>query len=144
MAGRGRYPRTARVNQVVQEVLADALERAAVDDERLLLVTITGVETDGDLRRAKVFYAARNEESPAALEQHRVRLQRAIARETRLRHTPQLSFLPDPALASGWRVEKILKDLSERDDTTTTELADTEMANRELANRELDGDDDGS
>ena len=33
--------RMDRVNQVVQEVLADELER--IDDERLELVTITGV-----------------------------------------------------------------------------------------------------
>jgi ribosome-binding factor A len=117
MAGRGRYPRTARVNQVLQEVVADALERMGTDDERLQLVTITGVEVDRDLRHAKVFYAARHEEAATALEERRIALQRTIARETRLRHTPQLSFLADPAIASGWRVEEILKDLSERDET---------------------------
>jgi len=134
MAGRGRYPRTARVNQVVQEVIADALERAAVEDERLLMVTVTGVETDADLRRAKVFYAARHEGADQALEQHRVRLQSAIARETHLRRTPQLSFRPDPAIASGWRVEKILKDLSQRDDTSTA-------STHEQTGTDADGDD---
>ena len=40
-----RYPRSARVNEVLREVLAEALERLADADERLALLTITGVET---------------------------------------------------------------------------------------------------
>jgi len=37
-----RYPRTARVNEVMLEVLADELER--MSDPRLELVTLTGVD----------------------------------------------------------------------------------------------------
>ena len=37
-----RYERTARVNEVVREVLADELER--LSDPRLGFVTVTGVE----------------------------------------------------------------------------------------------------
>ena len=51
-----RYPRTLRVNEVVREVLADELER--MDDPRLELVTITGVDVSRDLRHATVYYAA--------------------------------------------------------------------------------------
>ena len=39
-------PRTARVNELLREVLADALERAADADERLRLVTVTSVDAD--------------------------------------------------------------------------------------------------
>ena len=50
-----RYPRTARVNEVMLEVLADELER--MSDPRLELVTLTGVEVSRDLAHAKVFYS---------------------------------------------------------------------------------------
>lgn len=114
-AGGGRrYPRTARVNEIVREVVADALERAADNDERLELVTITGVETDPDLRHAKVFYSGRHAEAEAGLVEHRVRLQAALGRETRLKRTPQLSFVVDPALVVGWKIEEILRDLDTR------------------------------
>lgn len=139
MPGRGRYPRTARVNHVLQEVVAEALERMATDDERLQLVTVTGVEADADLRHAKVFYAARHPDAGDALESQRVALQRTINRETRLRRTPQLVFLPDPAIASGWRVEEILKDLSERDDTSSN--SDSDSSTRDETDTETDGDD---
>ena len=51
-----RYERTARVNEVVREVLADELER--LSDPRLGFVTVTGVEVTPDLRQATVYYSA--------------------------------------------------------------------------------------
>ena len=51
-----KYPRTARVNEVVREALADELER--LNDPRLGLVTVTGVDVQRDLRQATVYYSA--------------------------------------------------------------------------------------
>ena len=39
-----KYPRSARLNEILREVIADELVR--IDDERLELVTITGVDVD--------------------------------------------------------------------------------------------------
>ena len=50
-----KYPRTARLNESLLEVLAEELER--LSDPRLELVTITGVDVTRDLSRAKVFYS---------------------------------------------------------------------------------------
>jgi ribosome-binding factor A len=47
-----KYPRTARVNEVVREVLAEELER--LSDPRLGLVTVTSVDVSPDLRHATV------------------------------------------------------------------------------------------
>jgi ribosome-binding factor A len=110
-----RYPRTARVNQVLREVIADALERVSDEDERLLLVTVTAIDVDPDFRRAKVFYASRQDGVGEALDEQRVRLQAAIGRQVRLKRTPQLSFEPDPAVSSGERVESILRQLEPYD-----------------------------
>ena len=115
MAGR-RYPRTARLNHVLQEIVAEALEEVSDDDPRLELVTVTGVETEPDLRHAVVFYSARTEGAEEALAERRVQLQSAIGRQTRLKRTPQLSFVLDPAVTTGWRIESILKGLDSGDD----------------------------
>ncbi len=45
----------------------------------------------------------------AALEARRPELQAAIAREVRLKRTPMLSFVADPAIAAGDRVEEALR-----------------------------------
>ena len=103
-----RYPRSARVNEVLREVLADALERLADVDERLELVTVTAVSCDPDLRHAQVLLSSLDADEQEALEHQRARLQAAVSREVRLKRTPQLSFAADPAVASGQRVDEIL------------------------------------
>lgn len=116
--GGRRYPRMARVNELVREVVAEELERLSDGDDRLLLLTVTAVSVDADLRRAKVLLSSLSPGAEEALEEHRVRIQSAINRQARLKRTPQLSFSTDPAVESGKRVEDILRDLrqAEADD----------------------------
>ncbi|MGC8511497.1 MAG: 30S ribosome-binding factor RbfA [Acidimicrobiales bacterium] len=102
------YARTARVNEVLREVLAEQLERMEVQDERLGMLTITGVQCEPDLRHATVLMSSMGESQIEALGAMRVSLQAAISRELRLRRTPQLRFTADPAVAAGQRVEEIL------------------------------------
>ncbi len=108
-----RYPRTARINELLREVLAEELERLADVEERLELITITGVEVDVDLRHATVLFSSLPGEAVEALELARVRLQAALARQIRLKRTPQLAFAADPAVAAGGRVEDILRGISD-------------------------------
>jgi len=114
-----RYPRTARIDRVLQAVVAEALERT--DDDRLGLLTVTGMHTDPDLRHAVVFYATRDkadaEQVAEALEEARVPVQAAIGREVRLKRTPLLRFERDPAMDAGWRIEEILRAERERNES---------------------------
>jgi ribosome-binding factor A len=103
------YSRMERVNELCREILADELER--VDDVRLDLVTVTYVQVDPDLRRATVFFSAlgRGEDEAAeALAEHRAALQRAIARQARIKRTPELRFRVDDVIESSARIERIL------------------------------------
>ena len=52
------YPRTARVNEVLREVVAEELERMADTDDRLRLVTVTSVDITPDLSRATVYLSS--------------------------------------------------------------------------------------
>ncbi|MCK4177731.1 ribosome-binding factor A [Aciditerrimonas ferrireducens] len=106
-----RYPRTARVNAVLREVLAEEIERRSDADERLRLLTVTAVDTTVDLRHATVFLASLPSGSAEALADCRVELQRAISRQVRLKRTPQLAFAEDPAVRQGATVEGILRAL---------------------------------
>jgi ribosome-binding factor A len=98
---------------VLREVLAEALEKVADHDDRLGLLTVTAVDSDPDLRHARVYFAHLEEDRREALEEARVRLQAAVAAEVRLKRTPSLSFAPDPAVSTGERVEEILRHLQE-------------------------------
>jgi len=101
----------SRVNEVLREVVADALEREGGSDPRLGLATVTAVECDPDLRHARVFMSSLADEAREALGELRPRLQAAVAHEVRIKRTPQLRFEPDPAVAYAERVESVLRDL---------------------------------
>jgi ribosome-binding factor A len=113
-AAKRHYPRTARLNTLFQEIAAEVLER--VEDDRLELVTVTGVEVDADLNRAVVYVSALSGPDDdadllEALGQHRLVVQRAIGSEARIRKTPEVVFAVDPAIRSGARIEEILQGL---------------------------------
>lgn len=113
------WSRRDRVNEALREVVAEEL--ALIDDDRLQLVTVTGVKVDPDFRRALVWFsalsglAATDPTDPtdvvAILGEHRVRLQKAVGRQLRLKRTPELTFQPDPAIAVGTRVEDVIRSL---------------------------------
>jgi ribosome-binding factor A len=106
-----RYPRTARLNELVREVVAEQLR--LVDDDRLQFVTITQVVVDRDLHQGIVYFDTLDPEGDAevqeALEEHRGRLQGAIARQTRLKRTPHLVFSPDDVERGAERIEGIIR-----------------------------------
>jgi ribosome-binding factor A len=112
MSTKRRYPRTARVNKVLREVLAETLEKQADHDERLSLLTITAVDADPDLRHATVYFDHLDGDRLEALDEARVRLQSVVAAEVRLKWTPLLAFRSDPAVATGKRVEELLRTIN--------------------------------
>lgn len=108
-----QYPRTARLNEVMREVLGDELER--LDDERLEMVTITEVAVEPDLRHATVWFDSLHGGAGDAVVLEgfadvRVRLQGALARQLRTKRTPTLTFRPDEVIRSAERVEKLLRE----------------------------------
>ena len=107
------YARTARVNQVLREVVADAIERMADTDERLRLVTVTAVDTAPNLSHATVYLSSLPDDAGDALRAQRAQLQAAIGRQVRMKRTPQLDFDVDPAVVHGLRVEEILRRLQD-------------------------------
>ncbi len=105
------YPRALRVNQVLRQVIASELERLADADERFRMVTVTAVDTAPDLRTATVYLATLDEETATALEERRAQLQRFIGTQMTMKRTPRLTFKADPAIASGSRIEELLRGL---------------------------------
>jgi ribosome-binding factor A len=111
-----RYPRSARVNEVVREVLADELER--LSDPRLGFVTLTEVEVSADLRNATVYYSVlgsgeAHEHTAKALRSAGSHLRWVLGRQVRLKYLPRLAFEEDPAVAQGQRVEEVIRSLHE-------------------------------
>jgi len=110
-----RYSRSARLGELLREIVASELAR--MDDERLELVSITGVETSAELSRATVYVSVLDQESAPnaldALQEHRLLLKQVVARSSAVRKVPDLVFELDPSIAAGERVDRILRNLAD-------------------------------
>ncbi len=106
------YPRALRVNQVLRQVVAEELERL-VDADEVPMLTVTSVEVAPDMRTAVVYLSSLDDEVATVLEDHRAHLQRSVGAQMTLKRTPRLRFEADPAVASGSRIEELLRTLHE-------------------------------
>jgi ribosome-binding factor A len=108
-----------RVNESVRQVLADAMPE--LKDPRIGLVTITGVVTSPDLRTATVYVSVLGSEKKRAatlrgLDAAHGLLQSRLARQLRLKRTPQLTFEYDPSVERGVRMSQLIDELAPEDD----------------------------
>jgi ribosome-binding factor A len=103
------------VNQILREVISEELVRLEDLDDRIGFVTVTDVEVSPDMRQAIVFLDSMTAGLKEALDDHRIGIQSAVNAQTRLKRTPKLSFMADPAIAAGEAVENILRH-GDRDD----------------------------
>jgi ribosome-binding factor A len=105
--------RMRRVNEAMREVLSDALTQD-LKDPRVGFVTVTAVETSPDLRHATVFVSVLGDDTVradtiAGLQSAHGYLQRKVASELRLKHTPQLQFTEDDTARRADRIERLLE-----------------------------------
>jgi ribosome-binding factor A len=118
MSSQRRYPRTARLNEAVLEVLAEELER--MNDPRLELVTLTEADVSRDLGHANVYYSAmaasaEADDTAKALASAAPHFQRVLGRELRIRQVPKLVFKVDPGIVAGQRIDQILREIHHGD-----------------------------
>jgi ribosome-binding factor A len=107
-----------RVNEAIRETLAEAL--GELKDPRIGFVTVTGVKTSADLRQARVYVSVlgsegKRRESLAGLASAHGVLQARLARELRLKRTPQLAFEYDPSVERGVRMSRLIDELAPDD-----------------------------
>jgi ribosome-binding factor A len=113
--------RMRRVNEALKEVVSEGV--AELKDPRLGFVTVTGVRASPDLAHATVYVSVLGSEkkrraSLAGLASSHGVLQARIARELRLKRTPQLAFEYDQTAERGVRLSKLIDELAPPDDTS--------------------------
>ena len=104
--------RMRRVNVAVCEVLSARLIEG-LKDPRIGFVTVTSVDTSPDLRQARVYVSVLGDDearanSLAGLQSSHGVLQRSLARELKLKHTPTLEFVYDESIDRGMRITELL------------------------------------
>src|SRR5438270_6114814 len=111
--------RMRRVNEAVRQVLSEAV--GELKDPRIGFVTVTGVDTSADLRHARVYVSVfgseeTQEQTLAGLDAAHGVLQAQLARELRMKRTPQLAFEYDPTVERGVRMTQLIDELAPDDE----------------------------
>jgi len=107
--------RMRRVNEALREVLSESIP--TLKDPRIGFVTVTGVDTNRDLRQATVHVSVlgserKREATIAALQASHGVLQGRINSELHLKRTPQLTFQYDPTIERGVRLSRLIDELA--------------------------------
>lgn len=117
-----------RTNEDIQRVLSDLLR--SIKDPRVNqgLVSITGVETTGDLRWCKVYLSvlglSNEKELMKGLKSASGWLRRELSHSLSLRYTPELVFQLDRSIETGAHINSILNSLDITPEEETTEEND--------------------
>ena len=112
--------RLARTNDDIQRVLSELLRN--VKDPRVQqgLISVTRVETTGDLRYAKVWlsvYGMKDEkEFKRGLKSASGWLRKELASSMNLRYTPELVFELDHSIEYGAHINELISSLDIRQD----------------------------
>lgn len=106
--------RMRRVDEAVRAVLSNVITQE-IKDPRVGFVTVTAVKTSPDLRNARVYVSVlgdepTREDSLTGLRSSHGFLQRRLAGELRLKHTPTLDFVYDDAVDRSIRLAEILEE----------------------------------
>ena len=108
-----------RVDEAMRMVLSDAIA-TDLKDPRVGFVTVTAVKTSPDLRHARVYVSVLGDEDERTASIDGLRsahgyLQRRLAGELTLKHTPTLTFEYDESVDRGMRISELLDQVAPDD-----------------------------
>ena len=110
--------RKKRVESLLQETISTILVMGEVKDHRLnQFVTITGVTIARDMKDAKVHTSVLGDDKDksraiSVLNHAAGYIQKLLSHRVRLRYIPRLTFIFDPSLERGFRINQRLKENS--------------------------------
>lgn len=112
--------RIGRINEEIQRELSGQLRR--LKDPRVSqvgMVSITRVDTTGDLRYARVYVSvldkAQEKEVLKGLKSAAGFLRRELGQALQLRYTPELQFIPDDSILHGAHILEVLRQVEKKD-----------------------------
>ena len=112
--------RIGRINEEIQKELSQLIRTLKDPRVQDAMISITAVETTGDLRYAKVFVSVRQKDRSRdvlkGLKSAGGFLRREIGRTLQLRYTPELVFELDDSITKGADMFALLKSLHIEDD----------------------------
>ncbi len=112
--------RPARVAHEFQRELSALLARGLKDPRITGFITVTGAKMSPDLKEAVAYVSIHGEEAERKRTLEGLRaaagfLQREVGKNLRLRHIPHLRFVYDESVAEGDKIDRLLKEVKEKE-----------------------------
>ncbi len=113
-----KFDRTDRVAHQIHRELADIIDHELKDD-RIGMVTVTGVEVSRDFKYAKVYISVLGDEKAEQTNLERLNLaarfiQSRLNERITLKHVPSLTFHYDSSTVTGIRISKLLDEINKK------------------------------
>ncbi|MBM7695259.1 ribosome-binding factor A [Salimicrobium jeotgali] len=113
--------RANRVAEQIKKELGDIISKK-IKDPRIGFVTVTDAEVTGDLQQATVYITVLGgepelQDTLAGLGKARGFIRSEIGKRIRLRKTPEITFEIDEAVERGNRIESLLNNLNDTNNT---------------------------
>ena len=123
--------RISRINEEIQRELSEQFRR--LKDPRVSqtgMVSITRVDTTGDLRYARIYISAldksQEKEVLKGLKSAAGFLRRELGRSLQLRYTPELQFVADDSIQHGAHILEVLRQVEQQDEARGGAQQETE------------------
>jgi ribosome-binding factor A len=107
-----------RLNNTILEVLSKIIFDE-VKNPLIRNIVLTSVSVTNDLSFAKVYFTCMNEDKDkvmAELEEAKGFLRTKLSESIDIRHTPELAFVYDNSIEYGMNIERIIKEIHEKDE----------------------------
>ena len=123
--------RISRINEEIQRELSEQFRR--LKDpwvSQTGMVSITRVDTTGDLRYARIYISAldksQEKEVLKGLKSAAGFLRRELGRSLQLRYTPELQFVADDSIQHGAHILEVLRQVEQQDEARGGAQQETE------------------
>ncbi|MCE5195043.1 MAG: 30S ribosome-binding factor RbfA [Nitrospiraceae bacterium] len=111
------YKRSQRVGDLIREEIADIIMNK-VKDPRIGFITVTGAEITDDLKHAKIFISILKEEEKKitfdVLNTAKGFIRSELSKRLKMKFIPSISFRIDASIEYGSKIEKLLKDIRDK------------------------------
>jgi len=112
------YKRSARVSQLLREIIADTIE-FKVKDAEAHKATVQKVDVSPNLRRVKVYVTVHGDVKQRKISMHALQhatgfIRHEIGMQSDLKYVPDLEFVYDDSLDYAARIENLLRSLKEK------------------------------
>ena len=110
--------RIERINSLIRQEISELLQRQVKDPRLGTFIAVTEVSTTPDLRYAKVFVSSMQEDDAnkaeilAALKSAAGFFRTKLAKNLKMRYTPELVFEWDDSIERGDRLLRLLDEVS--------------------------------